>query len=262
MIYGLLITYQCIIQDYPVEACVRSLLDASDVVFVNDGRSTDGTLDVLLSIQNEVSKDRLVIIERDWKHDRHFWTDERNFILDNFINDGWVLSLDADEVLHEDEISKLKEAIQVSKYKSISFGVKHFYGRPGLIINGPQWFKRHTQLWHTETGIRWVHRPGGCADDILWPNGAPAHILQYDTVDAYLYHYGHCRSPKAMGMKVKRADDLYQNSEDYKNGSLADLQSWKYDINRPGIIPFTGSHPKYVMPWVDEHQYQELEFYV
>jgi len=263
MIAGLLITYQCVIQDYPVEACIRSLLAISDVVYVNDGGSTDGTLDTLKFIQADVGSDRLVVIERKWVHDRHFWARERNYILDNIIKgkDVWVLSLDADEVLHEAEFDDIKAAMS-KQYDAVSFNVIHFYGTPFNVIRGGAWFSRHTQLWKLVTGIRWLHREGGCADDIVWPDGTPAHLTRYTTTEASLYHYGHCRSPKAMGMKVKRADDLYRYSNTYIDGSLATLSSWKYDMNREGIHNFDGSHPSFVNDWVREHKHQSLEYIV
>lgn len=259
---GLLISYQCLIQDYPIEACIRSMLDIVDVGYVNDGMSTDGTLDLLYQLQTEYGKDRLVVIARPWVHDRGFWARERNYILDEYVKTDWVLSLDADEILHEKELPILSGAMKDSTINSVSFKVKHFYGTPYYTIQGPSWFTRHTQLWRTSTGIRWLHREGGCADDIVWPNGMYAHLYNAYMSEAYLYHYGHCRSPRAMGMKVKRADDLYQNSVEYKDGSLAVETSWKYDMDREGIIPFVDSHPKYIAQWVESHRTQDLEFFV
>ena len=259
---GIIITYQCLIQDYPVEASIVSMLDIVDTVYVNDGKSSDGTLDILYKIQSKYGKDRLVVIEKQWVHDRQFWTRERNYILDNYVKEDWVLSLDADEVLHEEELPELADIMRNSEVNSVSFNVTHFYGTPDYIITGPVWYTRHTQLWRISTGIRWVHRPGGCADDILWPDMALAHFSRYTPTNATLYHYGHCRSPRAMGLKMRRADDLYQNSTSYINGSLAEETSWKYDLNRDGVLSFNGCHPKYVCDWVAQHRNQELEFIV
>ncbi len=259
-ISGLLITYQCLIQDYPVEACIRSLLDIADIVYVNDGYSTDGTLELLNSLREEYGSDRVVIIKRKWDHDKGFWARERNYILDNYVEPGWVLSLDADEVLHEDEFKYIKNGITNSKHKSIAFRVIHFYGTPFHTISGYGWFNKHTQLWHTDTGIRWLYRPNGCADDIVWPDGKLAHIVKHEVIEAKLYHYGHCRSPKAMGMKMKRANDLYQHSKDYISGNMAELTSWEYDMNR--ALPYDGTHPKYVKDWVELHRNQDTSFIV
>ena len=262
MVVGLLITYQCIIQDYPVEACIRSLLGIADVVYINDGGSSDGTLDVLNLLVAEYGRDRVVILSRKWVHDRYFWARERNYILDNYIKNEntWVLSLDADEVLHEGDFATIKKSMLLGD--SLSFNVVHFYGTPSHIIQGDVWFTRHTQLWKLGTGIRWLHRDGGCADDIVWPDGAPAHLTRYIDSGATLYHYGHCRNARAMGMKVKRADDLYQYSDNYKQGNLAKVSSWKYDMDRVGIKPFGGTHPTYVNVWVDNHNEQDMEFLV
>ena len=254
------ITHQCVVLDYCLEATLRSMLDLCDEIYVNDGKSTDGTLDVLYSIQREVGSDRLKVFERDWVHDRSVWTKEKNFLIDQVPANNYVLCIDADEVIHENDIPKIRSLVNSGTALSIAFPVIHFYGRPTHYIEGPSWYTRHTRLWAKSTGIRLYHIERGCADDVLWPNRMPAHLWRFTLSEAFLYHYGNCRDPRAIGMKVKKADDLYQYSTDYIDGKLAKERSFSYAFDKVDPKEFKGSHPKYIKEWYDSHRNQSTSY--
>jgi hypothetical protein len=256
MISAHLITHQCVELDYCLEATIRSMMDLCDNIYINDGNSTDGTQDLLYSLQNEYGKDRVKIFIRNWQHNRQMWAAEKNFILDKIPMDAYILAIDADEVIHENEMYLIKKAVE-KNIVSISFNVIHFYGRPTHYIEGPAWYKQHTRLWHKSTGIRLVHRDKGCADDVLWPDGFPAHLGRHQNCGANIYHYGNCRDPKALGRKAKKADDLYQYSNEYIGGLLAEPRSFTYAFDKVGAKLFKGQQPKYIKEWFDLHKDQE-----
>jgi len=259
MIIAHTLSHQSLLLDYCLEASIRSMMDVCDSVYINEGKSTDGTLDLLYSLQREFGVDRLKVFERDWSHTRRMWTDERNFLIDKTPNDAHIFAIDADEVVHEDDLIKIKQSV-LRGYPAVSFEVIHFYGRPTHYIEGPAWYKSHTRLWHKSTGIRLYHREKGCADDVLWPNGAPAHLVGYLNSGAKIYHYGNCRSPEALGRKAKKADDLYQYSDAYKGGLLAEARSFDYVFETVGAKVFEGTHPKYVKMWYDKHKNQPTKY--
>ena len=254
-----LITHQCVTLDYCLEATIRSMLDLCDDIYINDGKSTDGTLDILHSLQREYGSDRINIFERRWEHTRRMWTDQKNFLLDKIPYNAYVLFIDADEVIHENDMSQLKDLVEKG-IPAVSFKVIHFYGRPTHYIDGPAWYKRHTRLCKRSTGIRLHHMEHGCADDLVWPNGMPAHTAGCFRSNVRLYHYGNCRSPRALGIKTKKADDLYQYSEAYADGSLPQPRAFSYAFDKVGAKVFEGTHPKYVLGWVDQHKNQPTEF--
>lgn len=254
-----LITHQCLELDFCVEATIRSMMDLCDEVYINDGNSTDGTLDIINSLKVEYGKDRLKLFVKDWNHTRRMWADEKNFLLDKIPNDVYVLCIDADEVIHENDIPLVRKAM-LNGVDTLSFKMLHFYGRPTHYIKGSNWYSRHTRLWKRSTGIRLVHRPGGCADDLLWPDGRPAHLSGCIKSEAVIYHYGNCRSPEAMGRKSKKADDLYQNSDSYKDGTLAESRAFSYAFDKVGAHLFEGSHPKYIRDWYLSHKDQPTDF--
>jgi len=252
------LSHQSMILDYCLEASIRSAMDLCDEVWINEGGSDDGTLFLLAALQEEYGN-RLQVFTREWSHTRRMWTDERNFLIDNTPDDAYILCIDADEVLHENDIPKIKQATNMN-CPAISFDMIHFYARPNYYIEGPVWYKAHTRLWHKKTGIRLVHRDKGCADDVLWPNGLPAHWAGFAKPGVKLYHYGNCRDPKALGRKSKKADDLYQYSSAYKGGLIAEPRSFDYSFETSGAKPFLGAHPKYVRKWVELHENQPTSY--
>jgi len=236
-------------------------MDFCDNVYVNDGRSTDGTLDILYTLQNEYGKDRVIIVEKDWNHDRAFWADERNYLLNIIPKRNFVLNLGADECIHENDYNKILSSLsRLSNKKTLQFWVKHFYGLPSYVISGPLWSKVLTKVWRNDTGIRYYNRPGGCADDPLWPDKSPVHFIRCINNGATAYHYGHCRHPKAVGMKNVKADALYKNSTEFKDGSLPQIKSYDYKLDEfvtnGGVYPFQGTHPKHMKKWVEVHANQ------
>jgi hypothetical protein len=259
LIFGTLITYQCVVLDYPLEAAVRSCLDLCDYVYINDGKSKDGTLDILYSLQKNVGKERLKVFEKTWIHDRSFWTKEKNFVIDMVPSEHYVLAIDADEVFHEKDIEWIKNLVNRG-VKSLSFPFIHFYGRPTHYIEGPVWYKRHTRLWKKDTGIHLIHRHSGCADDVVWPDGYPAHWGRFIDARVPIYHYGNCRHPRALGIKSKKADDLYQNSMQYIDGSLPQERSFNYAFDEALLIEFKRTHPKYIKEWVENHKSQHTKY--
>ena len=70
-ISGYMTTKDCIIQRYPYDDCISSMLNFCDEVVVVDGGSTDGTWENLLKLSSSNSKLKVHKIERDWSHKRH-----------------------------------------------------------------------------------------------------------------------------------------------------------------------------------------------
>jgi hypothetical protein len=255
------ITYQCNILDYCYEESMRASLDLCDKVYVNDGQSTDGTRDVLKTLECEYGKDRFILFEKPWKHDRAFWTDERNFLLDNIPDSDYVINIAADECFHERDFEIIRGALpHLGSHKAFQFKAVHFYGLPSYTISGPSWAAVLTKMWRNDTGIRYYNRPNGCADDPLWPNGQPVHFARCITAGVPAYHYGHCRSPEAVGIKNVKADDLYRGDTNYCDGSLPEIKSYDYRLEHfkstGGAKEFKGTHPKYMYNWVEKHKEQ------
>jgi len=259
------IMYQCVALDYCFEESVEASLDLCDKVYINEGKSTDGTRDILYSLQNKYGKDRLIIIERDWKHDRAFWAEERNYLLDIIPKSDYVLNIAADECFHEASFNTIRDNLSVlGRTYGMRFFPIHLYGTPKYCMNDRTWAQVLTKLWRNDTGIRYVNRPNDCADDPCWPAGQLAHFYNCRDNRVPVFHYGYCRKPEAVAVKCKKADALYKGSTKYSDGSLPKVKEYDYrleeSIEAGRVKECPLPHPKYMKNWLDLHMNQETSW--
>jgi len=237
------ITYQCLEQDYCIVPSIRSVLPVVDKVLINDGGSTDGTKNAIVNIGSP----KVHITTRKWKHDKGFWARERNFLIEQ-VDTDWILLVDGDEALHEEDYPKIRRAI-ASDNKAFAFKIIHFFGNPNTVADGRPWYTKHCRLWRKNTGIR-LGKNGNCADDILFPNGRSAHYWGAADSGCRIFYYGWARSPVAQGRKLRRVRAIYHGSNEFEDGKLPPPAKYVYP---PGGKPFTGTHPKVMSSWVKAH---------
>lgn len=101
-------TRNCIEQDYPYKACIKSLLAFSDEVVVVDGGSTDGTWEELEDWANKEERLKVHQIVRDWSHSRFAVFDgAQKAEARSKCNSEFLWQMDCDEVVHEDDCEKI-----------------------------------------------------------------------------------------------------------------------------------------------------------
>ena len=119
--------------------CLESVKSADAIVYC-DGRSNDFTFTTIDQFKIKNEKNVIEIHNHYDQEDKGMNGKQRNFYLkylkENYPDD-WVLVLDADEVLAEDGIEKIKEFIKQDHYAKDSFGdfigvysvkMRHFIG--------------------------------------------------------------------------------------------------------------------------------------
>ena len=142
---GYTTTLNCLSQGYPIEKCVRSLLELCDEVIVVDGGSDDGTLEKL----NELSKEfeNLFIFENviDMEHPRFAVEDGRQKAYARSKCTGdFCWQQDADEIILSHDSQKVRQLIRAfpSAVDLISLPIVEFWGgyeKVRLDVNPWKW---------------------------------------------------------------------------------------------------------------------------
>ena len=144
-ISGYTTTHNCILQNYPFEASIRSMLGFCDQVVIVDGGSTDGTVERLREMAELDERILVHVQERDWNTKRFAVFDGLQKALARAIcTSEFCWQQDSDEVVHERDYEKVKNLVRKlpKSMDLIALPVLEFWGKKGKLridINPWKW---------------------------------------------------------------------------------------------------------------------------
>jgi glycosyltransferase involved in cell wall biosynthesis len=248
---GILLTYQCVEQDYCFVPALESLIGFCDKVIVMDCGSTDGTKEKLLEYQGRFCR---VITEQPWEvaHDH-----TRLAILSNMIREQvqspWYFHLQADEVVHEASFTAIRCAI----------------------LNGtsPRHFVRRINFWRDcqhyipfdapnkpcgDSIVRLAQKEQIIAGDAesVEPNPRHKDDAQYQDL-IQIMHYGMVRDGYKLVEKCINMQSWFWGKDGQPDANVlkskAEGKPFNYDAYDNRSVEFRGTHPKFAQEWVKEH---------
>lgn len=226
--------------DYPIVEAITSVLSLVDEMVVAVGNSDDGTLQV---IQN-IGSPKIKIIETVWdeslREGGQILAVETNKAYAAVSPDSdWAVYIQGDEIMHEDYLENVRKAmVQYKDDKAVDgllLKYKHFYGSYDYEGDATSWYRRE---------IRIVRK----RDDIYSYKDAQGfrkgdnQKLQVKLVDAYMYHYGWVRDPRALQKKWENSYRYYKSDEWIKE-NVVQTELFDFSSIEP-IRLFDGKHPK------------------
>ncbi|MDT8435675.1 MAG: glycosyltransferase [Gemmatimonadota bacterium] len=241
---GISIVRNATLLDYPVEAALRSVLPLCDELLVNVGDSRDDTLERVRALADP----RIRILERDWGEERGRTTavhsQETNRALDLCAHD-WALYIQADEVLHEDDLPAVRTALAGAARRpdveGLVFDYLHFYGSPGWVVRGRRWYRREVRLLRRSSGAR---SRAGAQGFRVPPRERPVRAV---SSGARVFHYGYAKSLRALRER-RRLWARYQGADEEAWGQ------WEFE-RLPGLRPFDGTHPGAARDWIESRHW-------
>ena len=233
---------------YPIVEAITSILPLCDEFIVNVGVSTDGTLDLVRSINSP----RLRIIEREWdmslRKGGQLISVETNHALAECSGD-WCFYIQADEVLHERYHPVVRQAMVAflgdRTIEALQFGYKHFYG-------SFDYFQDNNRRWYTKECrvIRRDHNIVSWGDgmDFKHRDGSKLH---FHRIPAEIYHYGWVRPPQTMVTKQEAFRKLYFSDRELQADKLP--ENMYTDLGN--LQRFTGTHPAVMLDRIRLHNW-------
>jgi glycosyltransferase involved in cell wall biosynthesis len=230
---------------YPFVASIRSILPIVDEFIVALGPCDDDTEKML----REIGDAKIKIIPTQWNEKIQndysvkgfVYGQQKSIALFNCTGD-WAFYLEADEVIHENDLPKIRAAMEKylddARVEAIAFDYLHFYGNANTIAWSSRWYRSEVRIirntvpaWGPE-GLFFVvldsHRKG------RYPRAAHC--------GAMIYHYGWVRSEEQMNSKFASVEKFWRDTPPPK----ADYAK----IDAATLKLFSGSHPKPIQNWL------------
>jgi hypothetical protein len=238
---------------YPLSESIRSLLPLVDELVVNVGKSEDGTLDLVRGIGDP----RIVVVESVWDEESlvrgRVLAEQTDIALDRCTGDA-CFYLQADEVLHEEDHLRIREALSRMhddpQIEGLLLDWVHFYGSFHTVGTSRTWYRREVRAFKAGLGVRswkdaqgfrvWAPPPGfaGPRPRSLKP-GDPARKLRVASSGARVFHYGWVRPPEQQKEKLAEFERLYRGDEARANRLS---EGFSYDVEER-VRRFQGTHP-------------------
>jgi hypothetical protein len=222
---------------YPFRESLQSLLPLVDELVVNVGPADDGTWEAVRALGDP----RIRPFRADWDRSPRegaVLSEQTNLALARCGGD-WIVYLQADEVLHEDDLPRLRRALERNLARAtegLVFDYVHLFGSPHVLIDDwLAYYPRAVRAVKRGIGIE----SAGDAAGFVRRFGSRSRGLIKARSGARVFHYGRCGPEEE---RVARAVSL---SSLYSAGPAPDAASLipRNLEARRDLRAFTGSHP-------------------
>jgi glycosyltransferase involved in cell wall biosynthesis len=230
---------------YPFVASIRSILPLVDEFVVALGPCDDDTEKML----REIGDAKIRIIPTQWNERINpnysvkgfVYGQQKSIALFNCTGD-WAFYLEADEVLHENDLPKIRAAMEKyftdERVEALAFDYLHFYGNKNTIAWSPGWYRSEVRIIRN-TIPAW-------SSEALFFNVIEAHkksrYPRAAHTGATIFHYGWVRSEAQMNLKSAATLKYWQNRDDVKSDYAK--------IDAEVLKLFSGTHPQVVQNWL------------
>ncbi len=238
---------------YPVKEALLSILPLCDEIIVAVGQSTDATRELIASI----APGKIKIIDTVW--DDTINTGGRVLAVETDkafqaipADTDWCFYIQGDEAVHEKYLPVIHSAME--KYKDVKqvdgflFKYLHFYGSFDFVGTSSHWYRNEIRVIRNNKKFYSYRDAQGFRKN----DGEKLTVVP---LDAYIYHYGWVREPKAMLAK-------YENFGMYWNGGIppdervfTEKDGFDYSTI-DALARFSGTHPKVMQSRIENKNWQ------
>ena len=230
---------------YPFVESIRSVLPIVDEFVIAFGPCDDDTEKMLRAIGDP----KIRIIPTTWNENLQpgysikgfVYGQQKSIALFNCTGD-WAFYLEADEVVHENDLPKIRAAMEThladERVEALAFDYLHFYGNANTHLWSPGWYRSEVRIirntipaWSSEAlffNVIETHKKS------RYPRAAHT--------GATIYHYGWVRNEAQMNLKTAAVQKYWQN----QTSTAVDYSR----IDSAILKRFTGTHPQVVHSWL------------
>lgn len=233
---------------YPFLESMQCILPLVDELVIAVGNSTDGTREAVAALHPT----KIKIIDTVWddnlREGGKIFAQQANIALDN-CKGKWAFHIQADELIHEQDYDKVKQAIAAAdkdeNIEGIVFDFLNFYGGYHHIGATRKWHRKEVRIirnlpqirsYRDSQGFRMYHSVEE------WKSGAKGRSLKVLYAPVPYFHYSYARKPQLMQKKNNYFNSFWHD-DNWLNENNSKKQEYDYSIV-DAVKPFVGTHPK------------------
>lgn len=229
-----------ILYDYPFLESILSLLPICDKVLVSVGNSDDETKQAIQMLNSP----KIEIMDSIWddslRENGKVLAVETDKVFQAIpaLYD-WAIYLQADEVIHEQALPEIKNAIECHHHNPTVEGLLlkylHFYGSYDYVSEAYSWCRQEVRVIRNDKNIFSYKDAQGFRKK-------PNQKLRVKLVDGFIYHYSYVRNPYRLKNKLTKFHSYWHPNEWIEKNLHHDP---KFDFGDTEILTrFQGSHPQ------------------
>ncbi len=230
--------------DYPIVEAILSILPICDEVVVAVGDAQDGTRALI----EDIDSDKIRIVDTVWDHSlraggRVLAVETDKAYAHISPDADWAVYIQGDEVLHERDLPRIREAMERllprHDVDGLLFDYKHFYGSYDFVGASDRWYAHEVRVVRAVPSVRSFRDAQG----FRIRDNEPLRVL---AVDATVHHYGWVKSPQVMQAKRVQFNKLW-HSDEWVEAHVVGPESFSYEDHIRSLNPFEGPHPQVML---------------
>lgn len=212
-IYGFTLLRNGIKFDYSFRECLKSLSPLVDKIYIAVGDCSDGTKEALAEFDN------LEIIDTVWDpaimgDGGQILSQQTNIALDTLRKahgneaDAWGFYLQCDELIHEDEVERIRQDIQAAQNEgcdAVRFRYFHFWQSHYEIALSKRWYPHEVRAVKLNSNIQSFGDAQGFSG-----------VTKAYESECRILHYGHVREAGSYAEKQKLLIQMIRPAEKFK----------------------------------------------
>lgn len=247
-ISGFTFVKNALIYDYPVVEAIQSILPVCDEVVVAVGKSEDDTLELIQSINPE----KIRIVETEWDESlreggKVLAVETDKAFAEIRADSDWAFYIQGDEVVHEKYLPVIKAAMENYKddpeVDGLLFHYLHFYGSYDYVGASANWYSHEIRVVKNNRGI-YSYR------DAQGFRKGDNQKLKVVPIDAYIYHYGWVKNPRAMQKKRENFNKLWHDDQ-WIDENIEKWEDFDYESHVRELKYFEDTHPEVMKKRID-----------
>lgn len=242
---------------------IQSILPICDEFIVAVGNSFDGTRDAIVKLNSSKIKIIDTVWDENMRKNGKIFAQQTNIALNNIQGD-WAICLQADEIIHEDDLNNIKNAIlhfnNDLNVDGLLFDFLNFWGGYKYIRNSRRVHRYEIRVFRNIKSVRSYRDSQGFRKYTsvhAYEQGDSGKKLNVKKINVPVFHYSYSRPPDILKKKLNYFHSLWHD-DNWVNKFVKTGNAFDYD-NVDYLELFNGTHPKIMIDIIRAYKH-EFEF--